>query len=332
MALKQLSYNFPISDTNSSVNVIYLGNLRLDNLNKTVSVSNLTVTGNITSSNLISGNLFSNNLISNNNLFSGNILNNSYTNSNIFGNILLSNYSNITNISNIAINNLFVSGNLNIPNLSISNITLNGNLVINNTSNINGNIIASSGISNIIPIGTIFPYISTSTLPYGYLLCNGQDISRTTYSQLFSVISTTYGIGDGATTFNIPDLRGAIPFGTSSTYTLGTTGGSTTQTLDTSTMPTHTHTGTLVASHSHNLTDCFNGRLPIRATSTTNRQGGGSRPKVNHNVENFPPTSNDVDFTTDTYSGNTSITGLTIPSSFSIMAPYIVLSYIIKVF
>jgi microcystin-dependent protein len=63
-----------------------------------------------------------------------------------------------------------------------------------------------------IPTGTVNPYAGT-TAPSDWLLCYGQAINRTTYSALFSVISTTYGIGDGSTTFNLPDLRGRVVAG-----------------------------------------------------------------------------------------------------------------------
>ena len=67
-----------------------------------------------------------------------------------------------------------------------------------------GNIIAGT-VTNLIPVGTILPY-GGSTAPEGYLLCNGQAVSRTIYSDLFDVIGTTYGTGDGNTTFNLPNL------------------------------------------------------------------------------------------------------------------------------
>ena len=57
------------------------------------------------------------------------------------------------------------------------------------------------------PIGSIITY-SSNHLPIGYLKCNGSEISRTTYNNLYNVIGTIYGEGDGLTTFNIPDLRG----------------------------------------------------------------------------------------------------------------------------
>jgi len=62
--------------------------------------------------------------------------------------------------------------------------------------------------------GMVVPYAGLEAkVPAGWLFCNGQAVSRTTYSALFGVISTTYGVGDGSTTFNVPDLRGRIPFG-----------------------------------------------------------------------------------------------------------------------
>jgi microcystin-dependent protein len=58
-----------------------------------------------------------------------------------------------------------------------------------------------------VPTGSVF-MMATSTVPSGYLECNGAAVSRTTYSDLFSAISTTWGSGNGSTTFNLPDLRG----------------------------------------------------------------------------------------------------------------------------
>jgi microcystin-dependent protein len=62
------------------------------------------------------------------------------------------------------------------------------------------------------PIGVILPYGGTSA-PTGWLLAYGQAVSRTTYAALFAVYSTTYGVGDGSTTFNLPDMRGRVPAG-----------------------------------------------------------------------------------------------------------------------
>ena len=59
--------------------------------------------------------------------------------------------------------------------------------------------------------GVIQMYAGT-TPPDGWLLCDGSAVSRTTYAALFAVIGTTYGAGDGSTTFNLPDLRGLQPY------------------------------------------------------------------------------------------------------------------------
>ena len=63
-----------------------------------------------------------------------------------------------------------------------------------------------------LPSGVIVPY-GVAAAPSGWLLCDGTAVSRATYSALFALISTTYGVGDGSTTFNVPDLRGRVVAG-----------------------------------------------------------------------------------------------------------------------
>lgn len=65
----------------------------------------------------------------------------------------------------------------------------------------------NSGLSIAAPVGGVLAFAGTS-VPNGWLECNGGQVSRTTYSALFSVLGTLYGIGDGSTTFNLPELRG----------------------------------------------------------------------------------------------------------------------------
>ena len=65
---------------------------------------------------------------------------------------------------------------------------------------------------NPIEAGTI-AYLGMSTAPTGWLKANGAAVSRTTYADLFTAIGTTFGVGDGGTTFNLPDLRGEFPRG-----------------------------------------------------------------------------------------------------------------------
>ena len=63
-----------------------------------------------------------------------------------------------------------------------------------------------------LPTGILLPYAGTAP-PDGWMLCNGQEVSRGAYSNLFAVLGIYYGIGDGSTTFNLPDLRGRMPMG-----------------------------------------------------------------------------------------------------------------------
>ena len=71
---------------------------------------------------------------------------------------------------------------------------------------------AALGAVSGMPSGVMAPYAGTVE-PTGWLLCYGQDVSRATYSALFTAIGTTYGVGDGATTFALPDMRGRAAFG-----------------------------------------------------------------------------------------------------------------------
>lgn len=108
-----------------------------------------------------------------------------------------------------------------------------------------------------VPTGVSFDFTGTSA-PAGYLLCYGQNVSRTTYANLFAVIGTTYGIGDGSTTFTLPDSRGRVSAGkdnmggtSASRLTgitggvdgnvLGATGGAESHVLTVAQMPAHDH-------------------------------------------------------------------------------------------
>lgn len=83
-------------------------------------------------------------------------------------------------------------------------------------------------VNNNTPVGLISMYSGT-TAPTGWLICDGSAISRTTYATLFGVIGTTYGSGDGSTTFNLPNLKGKVPVGLNNSDTdfdtIGETGG-----------------------------------------------------------------------------------------------------------
>lgn len=90
--------------------------------------------------------------------------------------------------------------------------------------------------------GQIMMY-GAAAAPVGWLLCDGTAVSRATYATLFAIIGTTYGVGNGSTTFNLPDLRGRVAVGKDSgTFSsLGATGGAETHTLTEAQMPSHLH-------------------------------------------------------------------------------------------
>lgn len=106
---------------------------------------------------------------------------------------------------------------------------------------------ASNGTASGAPTGTVSAFAG-SAAPTDYLLCDGTVVSRTTYATLFSVISTTYGAGDGSTTFKLPDLRGRVVAGMGGSLLSGTdavadVGGAKDHTLSINEMPAHDHGG-----------------------------------------------------------------------------------------
>lgn len=75
--------------------------------------------------------------------------------------------------------------------------------------------ITAQGVSALMPTGTVLHFAGSSA-PTGWLLCGGAAVSRTTYADLFALLSTTYGAGDGTTTFNVPNTSGIFISGVGS--------------------------------------------------------------------------------------------------------------------
>ena len=114
-----------------------------------------------------------------------------------------------------------------------------------------GNVAAQtgSGSSGGLPAGVIMDYAGSS-VPSGWLLCNGASVSSATYPALYAAIGHTYG-GSGSS-FNLPDARNKMVIGAGSSYGLGNTGGSSTSSLSISNMPSHNHSVNINHGHSFN--------------------------------------------------------------------------------
>lgn len=206
------------------------------------------------------------------------------------------------------------------------------------TSSVGNISLVMSQLGLLPPVGSISNYAG-SISPTGYLLCDGSAISRTLYHQLFLVIGTTYGSGDGINTFNIPNLKGKFVVGFDTNQTefnnLSETGGSKTHTLTVSEIPSHNHNGLTQSSgsHTHNITD------PGHTHSYINQ------PNV-QNTDNAFATESAADNVNVTQTTGTSTTGITINSNgihnhiidsqggnqpHNNLPPYFVLNYIIKI-
>jgi microcystin-dependent protein len=171
-----------------------------------------------------------------------------------------------------------------------------------------------------IPTATIVPW-SSASVPTGFLECNGQAVSRSTYSALFAIVGTTYGAGDGSSTFLVPDLQDNVAMGKSGNKALASTGGANTVT-STGNVGGSTANATLstaqLASHSHawafNANPQSNAGQSRQATgsnapagNTVNTQSAGSGQGHSHNMS-------------ATFSGD----------STSVLQPYLTIIYIIK--
>jgi len=133
--------------------------------------------------------------------------------------------------------------------------------------------------NRICPTGSITMY-GAATAPSGWLLCDGSTVSRTTYADLFAIIGTAFGVGDGSTTFGLPDLRDKFVVGAGTSFNNNDTGGEATHVLTIDEMPAHTHSNSSVVYSVGGLNMNGNGGY----SPTANEYTGGD---AAHN--NLPP-------------------------------------------
>lgn len=173
---------------------------------------------------------------------------------------------------------------------------------------------------DVIPTGVVMAFAAAAA-PSGWRICDGAAISRAAFAALFTVIGTTYGVGDGSTTFNLPDLRGRALTGLDSGQTeftpLGKTGGAKTHTLSTTEMPVHAHTVNFSdPGHGHQMLGAQN----AAGTGPTGRMAPGVNAAAN-----------------DTGAVIANTTGITVSlnnagsgGSHNNLQPYLTMNYIIK--
>ena len=196
------------------------------------------------------------------------------------------------------------------------------------TEMINGGTLLVGGI----PTATIVPW-SKSAVPSGFLECNGAAVSRSTYSDLFSAIGTTYGAGDGSSTFTLPNLQDNVAVGKSSNKALASTGGANTVassgsisgntgdvSLTTAQLPSHTHnpvsfTGNLRVGNQVPQNDSFTSGITLGCISPSAPfvTGTGTAANAGSGTAHCHTLSGN-------FSGNAN----------SVVQPYLALIYIIK--
>jgi len=152
--------------------------------------------------------------------------------------------------------------------------------------------------------------------PTGWLACNGANVSRTTYSALFAVVGTTWGAGDGSTTFTLPNLLNRFPVGAGSTYALAATGGSANATL-----VSHTHTATSTVTdpqHSHTIRGSIGG-----GNGQAQPAGAGTGNTTTYSEQGTNSASTGITVATTNSTEGASATNANLP-------PYVAVGFIIK--
>ena len=235
--------------------------------------------------------------------------------------------------------------NVNGRNVYTADVT-NGNVVFSQGVGVTNNLTVSGGF-NYTPPGVIWQWAAASA-PVGFLICDGSAISRTGYAALYAIIGTAYGIGDGSSTFNIPNLQSRVAVGRNtgngSFASLGQAGGEAAHTLSLNEMPSHSH-AVSDPGHNHGLNDPEHGHELYQPLNTcpTGQQANSHLSPSSEGPMNYPGSKLNgggqpwiVGTNSTGISLNAAQTGLSISSTgagqaHNILQPYLVLNYIIKV-
>lgn len=159
--------------------------------------------------------------------------------------------------------------------------------------------LAASLLALLMPTGAFLP-IGMSSTPTGFLMCDGAAVSRVTYASLFALFGTTWGVGDGSTTFNVPDFRGRALVGVdgaagrlSANDALGNSGGEETHTLTVAESASHAHGPSSGSTPSFTIAvgaapgaflQTAGSGYGITGNALTNAQGGGG---THNNMQPF---------------------------------------------
>ena len=156
----------------------------------------------------------------------------------------------------------------------------------------------------------------TATAPSGYLLCAGAAVSRTTYAALFAIISTTFGAGDGSTTFNLPNYIDRMPIGSGSLYGVGSIGGS---------------ADAIVVSHTHTATSNVSDPGHVHSTRTNTGGAGGSAGYLPTGFNSFYGSApNGMDAATTGITVGTTNSTEGVSATNANLPPYLGINFIIK--
>lgn len=222
------------------------------------------------------------------------------------------------------------------PALNATNLNaMQGNISTYVTANMQEMQAKVDAVTSGIPVGGGCDYFGNTLPSNDFMWADGSAISRTTYATLFNIIGTTYGAGDGSTTFNLPDKRTRVTImADSNNYTMGATGGEAEHTLTVSELPTH-------AMNVRNFTNTTSygnsgtAQLYNADGTTTTNAGNGDVGMITDNKLTRQTASSFTTYSSSNSAGFGVLAGTTTPigsgEAHNIMQPYLVCNYIIKV-